>query len=154
MVTQHDFQPIEGVCFWCEPMPAAGLSSLLCKVAAFLQDVDPYAKLTRFDDWLEHDGYCFKRGPVDFAWLFGAMGSPRDLLQAVLDEDFVYTGVEDPARRWYLRFRVEWDDAGFELSGDFAMTLVDGLAEGFATRFVDAGLRREPAAAYFRRITA
>lgn len=153
MASQQDFQPIDGMCFWCERMPAARLSALLCDVFAFVQNVDPYAKITRSADWLEHDGLFFKEDQVDFAWLFGAVGSPRELLEATPDDDFVYCGVEDGARRWYLRFRVEWDEAGVELSGDCALALADELAEGFAMRFADRELFREPASAYFLRIT-
>ncbi|UYV11973.1 MAG: hypothetical protein NCW75_11785 [Phycisphaera sp.] len=153
MATQYDYEPIDGVCFWCEPMPAARLSALLKDVVAFLHNVDPHAELTRFHDWLQHDGLHFFVGSVVFARLFSDVSSPRDLLVATPEDDLVYCGVEDRSRRWYLRFRVEWDDAGFELSGDFALVLVDALAEGFATRFADRGLYREPAAEYFRRIT-
>ena len=153
MATRHDFQPIDGVCFWCEPMPAALLSPLLCDVAAFLQQLDPHAELTRFDDWLEHDGLHFFFGPTDFSRLFACVGSPRDLLDATPEDDYVYCGFEDSARRWYLRFRVEWDEAGAELSGAFALVLTNALAEGFAARFADRGLHIEPAADYFRRVT-
>jgi hypothetical protein len=153
MATQYDYEPIDGVCFWCEPMPVDRLPALLKEVVGFLQAVDPHAEITRFHDWLQHDGLHFLIGPQDFAQVFRDVASPRDLLLATPDDDLVYCGLEDNARRWYLRFRVEWDDAGFALSGDFALTLVDGLAEAFATRFADRGLHREPAAAYFRRIT-
>lgn len=154
MATQEDFRPIDGVCFWSEPMPAARLSAVLCDVAAFLQNVDPHAAISRAHDWLEHDGLHFPVGPASFSQLFEAVGSPRDLLFSTPGDDLVYCAFEDAARRWYLRFRAEWDDAGYELAGDFAVVLLDALAGPFAARFADHGLHREPAAAYFQRITA
>lgn len=153
MANQQDFEPIDGVCFWCEPMPAVRLSGLLCEVAAFLQDVDRHAAITQADDWLEHDGLYFRKEPVDFSTFFESIGSPRALLGATPEDEYVYCGFEDGARRWYLRFRVEWDEVGFEISGDFALTLNDVPAESFESKFKDHGLHRESAAEYFRRIT-
>ncbi len=153
MADSQVFDPIDGVCFWCEPMPAARLSVLLCEIAAFLQDNDPHAAITRVEDWLEHDGRFVREGPTDLAAVFESVGSPRDLLRATPEDEDVYRGFVDVARRWYLRFRIVWDEAGVNLAGDFALALVDELAEQFSNRFEHHALRHELAFAYFGRIT-
>ncbi|MDY7109724.1 MAG: hypothetical protein SYC29_13900 [Planctomycetota bacterium] len=138
--------------FWTKPIPAPQLSTWLCEVAAFLQQLDPHAAMKRYDDWLEHDGLHFDRGAITFPELFSAIGSPRDLLAATPDDDRVCVGVADERGRWYLRFRLEWDDDGRELTGFFDVTLRHELADRFRTELDTRSLIVEPSAAYFARI--
>ncbi len=108
--------------------------------------------MKRCDDWLEHDGLHFDRGAMTFEELFFAIGSPRELLTATPDDDHACVGVADERGRWYLRFRLEWDDDGQGLMGFFDVTLLPELADQFHRGLNTQSLITEPSAAYFDRI--
>ena len=103
----------------------------MCRIASFLQNASPYAGLHRYEDWWEHDGLHFYRGPIDFNVLYGMINSPRNLLQSTPADDFVHVGVAPEDNSWYLRYRAEWDDEGFNLIGSCALVLPQMLAEKF-----------------------
>ena len=105
------FNRPSGNCFqFGDEVPAADLSTLLCRVVSFLQEVDPYTKLHKYDDWWEHDGLHFSRGPIDFDAFFGLVNSAKRLLETTPDDDYVFVGIAPEDNSWYLRYRVEWDD--------------------------------------------
>ena len=61
-------------------------------------------------------------------------------------------GVADDQGRWYLRYRLEWDDDGQSLTGFFALTLVPLLTEAFGREFGQSDLIIESSREYFDRI--
>lgn len=127
----------KGTNFRCkDELPASDLAKTLCRIASFLQGLEPYEKLERYDDWWEHDGLHFDRGSMDFNQLFAKINSPRALLGTVPDDDRVFVGIAPLAGGWYLRFRVEWDDEGFDLRGRFDITLHESLVQPFRTEVV------------------
>jgi hypothetical protein len=103
----------------------------LCRIASHLQWLDPFIKLVRVDDWYNHDGLYFERGPTDFYGLFQLIQSPRELMRATPDDDYVHVAVVPENRRWYLRFRAEWDEPGETLIGHYSVTLCDELLDRF-----------------------
>ena len=122
----------QGVCFLFDGgLSAPTLSHTLCRIVNFLQGVEPYVKLQHYEDWWEHDGLHFHRGPTDFNALYGMVNSPRQLLASTPADAYVFVGVAPDDSSWYLRFRVEWDDEGFNLSGGCAVILPAPLAEKF-----------------------
>ena len=122
----------QGVCFlFGDELPAPVLSGVLCKITNFLQDVAPYAKLERYDDWWEHDGLHFHRSSVDFDVLYGMINSPKNLLESTPEDDSVFVGVAPNDNAWYLRYRVEWNDEETNLVGSCAVILPQPLAERF-----------------------
>ncbi len=126
------FVKAQGICFlFGDELPASDLSSILCKIANFLQDVAPYAKLQRYDDWWEHDGLQFHRGSTDFDALYRMVNSPKNLLESTPDDDSVFVGVAPDNNAWYLRYRVEWDDEETNLVGSCAVVLPKPLTEKF-----------------------
>lgn len=106
---------------------------------------------------MEHDGLHFHRSLLDFHGFFEMVKSPRDLFAATPGDEDVFVGVSPEVRSWYLRFRVSWDDNGFELSGRFDITVPHTLAERFRTEVLGrarTGIREQDADSYFRSITA
>jgi hypothetical protein len=78
------------------------------------------------------------------------------LLEIVPDDDSVFVGVAPVTGRWYLRFRLEWDDEGFDLLGRFDITLPESLVEQFRTEVVrplSLGLSEQDADSYYDSIT-
>jgi hypothetical protein len=131
------FRPPHGVCFASEKQcQLAQVSRDLCKIAAYLKSLDLFGRLVRYDDWYNHDGLYFERGLTDLHGLFQLVQTPRDLLAATPDDDYVYLGVVPEDRRWYLRFRAEWDDQGEALVGAYSVTLSDALRETFEAEIV------------------
>lgn len=129
-----DFVKPEGVCFlFGDDLPAPILSGVLCKITNFLQNVAPYAKLHRYDDWWEHDGLHFQRSLIDFDALYQMINSPKNLLESTSDDFAVFVGVAPDDNAWYLRYRVEWDDDESNLIGSCAVILPQHLAEKFRT---------------------
>jgi hypothetical protein len=146
----------KGTNFRCtDALAARDLSNALCRVASFLQGVEPYEKLERYDDWWEHDGLHFDRSSMDFNQLFAMINSPRALLETVPDDDYVFVGVAPVAGGWYLRFRVEWDDDGFDLLGRFDVTVPESLVGQFRTEVVwplSLDLSEQDADSYYQSI--
>jgi hypothetical protein len=124
-------------------------------VAAYLQNTKPHAELRRYEDWWEHDGLHFYREDIDFHALFEIVGTPRSLLEATLDDEYVRIGIAPDDVKWYLRFRAEWDETGSKVAGDFDITLPEEMELAFR-RDVLPGighrLEEEPATTYYRRI--
>ena len=122
----------QGVCFLFDGgLSATILAHTLCRIVNFLQGVEPYATLQHYEDWWEHDGLHFYRGPADFNTLYGMVNSPRNLLASTPGDEYVFVGIAPEDSSWYLRFRVEWDDEGFDLSGRCAVILPAPLEEKF-----------------------
>jgi hypothetical protein len=146
----------KGTNFQCADVTASDLAKALSRIASFFHCLDPYEKLKRYDDWWEHDGLHFDRASVDFNQLFAMIKSPRALLETVPDDDFVFVGVGPFAGGWYLRFRVEWDDEGFDLRGSFDVTVPESLAQQFRTEVVrplSLDLSEQDADSYYDSIT-
>lgn len=145
----------KGTNFRCtDPLSAKDLVQVPCRVASFLQGVEPDEKLERYDDWWGHDGLHFDRSSVDFDQLFAMINSPRALLETVPGDDYVFVGVAPIAGGWYLR--VEWDDEGFDLQGSFDITVPDALVEQFRTEVVwplSLDLSQQDADSYYDLIT-
>jgi hypothetical protein len=126
------FKRPAGVCFqFGDELPAVDLSSLLRKITGFLQDLDPHAKLNRFDDWWEHDGLHFEREKVNFTRVFAMVNSPQSMLESTPNDDFVFVGIAPEDISWYLRYRVDWDDAGTAIVGRCELLLSEAAAVDF-----------------------
>jgi hypothetical protein len=131
------FRPPRGECFASESeCQLTKVSRDLCKIAAHLQSLDLFAKLMRYDDWYNHDELYFERGSIDFHGLFQLVQTPRDLLAATPDDEYVHVGVVPEDRSWYLRFRAEWDEQGESLVGEYSVTLSDALLEVFEAEII------------------
>jgi hypothetical protein len=132
-----EFSKPQGINFSCvDNVSAEELALALCKTASFLQAVDPYVTLQRYDDWWEHDGLHFCRGETDFDGLFKMTRSPKELLQAMTADDEVFVGVAPDDGKWYLRFYLFWDDDGFRLLGRFDLTLPPRLEAEYQVEVV------------------
>jgi len=139
-----DFVEPQGICFCFEvELPAIDLTDVLCKIASFLQAVEPYVRLRRYDDWWEHDGLHFSRGEADFNTLFQMVGSPKRLLESTPSDDFVFVGIAPENNAWYLRYRVEWDEDESNLIGTCAVILPEHLVEKFRIEVL-ARIRPQP----------
>jgi hypothetical protein len=112
------------------------VSSDLCRIASHLQCLDPYVKVALYDDWYNHDELYFECGSTDFHGLFGLVQTPRELMRVTPDDEYVYKGVMPVNRRWYLRFRAEWDEPGETLVGHYSITLAEDLFEQFQAAVV------------------
>ncbi len=136
-------------------LSAPELARLLCRIASYLQNIEPYIKLHRYDDWWEHDGLHFHKSPINFDELFYIVNSPRSLLEAMPGDDFVCIGIAPYNSSWYLRFYLDWDDEGFLLWGKFDITLPNGLAESFrneVARDLGIQLKEQDAESYYQSI--
>ena len=146
----------QGVCFLFDGgVSTPTLSHTLCRIVSFLQEVEPYTKLQHYEDWWEHDGLHFHRGSIDFNALYGMVNSPRSLLAATPADDYVFVGVAPDDSSWYLRFRAEWDDEGFSLSGSCAVILPASLAERFRKEVLanlDAQAEEKDSALYYQEV--
>jgi len=131
------FSAPRGVTFTCEGAYLLGaISRELCKIAAFLQALDPFSRLMRYDDWYDHDGLYFERCEMDFHGLFQLVQTPRALLEATPGDADVYVGIAAEDSGWYLRFRTDWDDRDENLMGVYSLTLSQGLVDKFEGEFV------------------
>jgi hypothetical protein len=152
----EDFKPPDGINFHCsEPMPIADLSSILCKIVSYLQSIDQYAKLRRYDDWWEHDGRHFYRNELDFHGLFEIVGNSRALFESMPGDEYVRIGIAPVDVRWYLRFYTNWDQSGSKFEGDFDITLPDERTVAFRDQLlheIPHQLKKENARSYFQRI--
>ena len=150
----RQFVKPRGVCFLFDgELPAPILSNILCRILNFLQDVAPYTKLQHYEDWWEHDGLHFHRGLIDFDALYGMVNSPQNLLASTPADAYVFVGVAPDDSSWYLRFRAEWDDAGFNLIGGCAIILPISLEERFRNEVLlnlDTKAEEKDAAVYYR----
>ena len=136
-------------------LSAVVLSTSLCQIASFLQTVNPYSKLHTQQDGREHgvSGWPFTpEKPITFHDFFRTVGSPRELLWASSDDEGVFLGIAPDDNSWYLRFRVGWDEEGFNLVGRFDFTLPTEMAETFRREVladIPAALEEQDADAYF-----
>jgi hypothetical protein len=150
--------PPQGVAFYTDrENPIINVSRDLCRVSAFLQELQLYPKLIRIADWWEHDGLYFDKGPLSFHDLFGIVGTPRSLLEAMPGDDLVFVGVSNNDRSWYLRFFVDWDYEDEHLLGGFSLTIDSSLAARFQTNVVSVLqclVHQAAADEYFARIHA
>jgi len=125
----------QGICFFFgNELPALALSNVLCKIVNFLQEVAPYSKLQRYNDWWEHDGLHFHRGTIDFDALYQMINSPKNLLESTPEDDSVFVGVAPNDNAWYLRYRAEWNDEESNLVGSCAVVLPQPLTEEFRAK--------------------
>ena len=149
--------PPDGTVFFATgDNPLALVSRDLCKIAAFLQEREPYAKLNRFDDWWQHDGLHFEKGSLDLHGLFGIVGTPRSLLEVMTGDDRVFVAVAPVDRSWYLRFLADWDANDESLVGEYSITVNEellALFEGVVPK-LSCPIEREQAPSYFARIEA
>jgi hypothetical protein len=134
------------------------LSKSLCWIARFLQSVDPYAKLRMHYDWRQHgvSGYPFvMEKDITYHEFFTKIGSPRDLLRVCSDDERVFVGVAPADDAWYLRFRCEWDEDGFNLNGTMDFTLPKSMAAPFQTEvlsYLQIKLQEQDEDSYFAEI--
>ena len=141
-----------------EDLHAIVLSKSLCWTARFLQSFDPYAKLRMHYDWREHgvSGSPFQmEKAISFHDLFTSIGSPKDLLRVCSDDDRVFVGIAPSDDAWYLRFRSEWDEDGFNLIGRFDITLPKEMAKQFQSEVLpdlQIELEEQDADAFFAEI--
>lgn len=146
----------QGVCFlFGDEVPAPVFSNVLCRIVNFLQDVEPYAKLQKYEDWWEHDGLHFYRSSMDFNALYGMISSPQHLLESTPADAYVFVGVASDDSSWYFRYRVEWDDEGFNLLGSCVITLPQSLAEKFRNEVsekLDIKVKEEDSETYYQEV--
>jgi hypothetical protein len=152
------YLPPEGLTFRTDgDAPLEDVSSDLCRIAAFLQRLDPSAKLSRFHDWWEHDGLHFPKGSTNYHGLFQHVATPRSLMESMTGDHRVFIGLSPEDRDWYLRFFADWDEHDTNLIGEYSISLAESLVQLFDNE-VAASLRcptiREDALAYFQRIEA
>ncbi|MBW3637126.1 MAG: hypothetical protein KY445_11795 [Armatimonadetes bacterium] len=116
----NNFQKPQGIAFAFRGLDAAILARALCLTASLIQNSEPYGlKLQKYEDWWQHDGLRFAKGVLSLHELFEMVESPRSLLWATPADSDVCVGIAPEKGGWYLRFRLEWDDAGFDLTGTF-----------------------------------
>jgi hypothetical protein len=127
----HFVKP-QGVAFlFGDELPASVLSNVLCKITNFIQNITPYTKLHRYDDWWEHDGLHFHRRLIYFGDLYEMLNSPKNLLESTPDDFAVFVGIAPEDNTWYLRYRVEWNDEESHLIGSCSIVLPQSLMERF-----------------------
>lgn len=127
-----NFTKPKGINFsFSNDLPAVELSRALCKTASFIQQINPYEKLYRYDDWWEHDGLHFYREKISVEKLFELVNSPKSLLEAMTGDFNVFIGIAPENNSWYLRFYLEWDEEDANLVGRFDITLPQSLAEQY-----------------------
>jgi hypothetical protein len=132
------FTKPKGINFSCsEALPAAALSRALCKTASFIQQLDPYARLERYDDWWEHDGLHFHRESVNVEKLFDIARSPKSLLEAMPGDHDVFIGIAPKDNAWYLRFYLDWEENEINIVGRFDITLPPALASKYKDEVID-----------------
>ena len=122
---------------------------------SFLQSLNPYVKLHKYEDWWEHDGLHFYREEVNFDRLFNIINSPRSLLESMPGDEDVFLGIAPDDDSWYVRFYLAWDDEGFDLLGRFDITVPQALAERYIKEVVgglDIGMAQQDAEAYYKSI--
>jgi hypothetical protein len=150
--------PPDGVVFFTPPEnPVIAVSRDLCKIAAFLQNREPYGNLRRFDDWWEHDALYFDKGEVDIHGLFNLIETPRSLLGSMPGDHRVFVGVAGGNHSCYVRFFVDWDERNENILGEYSITLSPLLAALFQREVVPSltcAVDYEDAARYFGRIKA
>lgn len=116
------FVPPIGACYFTDDVvKVEELRLALRDIVPIFRNAEPFAKLKLYDDWWEHDGLHFDRGPLDFDSLFSLIRSNQSLLDSTPSDDFVYVGIAPEDNSWYLRYRVEWDDDGSELESNLAV---------------------------------
>jgi len=115
------------------------------------------ARLIRADDWWEHDGLHFEKGPTDFHTLVQLVAPPQSLLQSMPGDHRVFVGIGACDRSWYLRFFADWDDRGETLLAEYSLTIREQAAENLEVTVVpslECTILREDSARYFERIRA
>lgn len=144
----------KGINFSCEnDMPAIELSKLLCKTASFIQQISPYEKLERYDDWFEHDGLHFHRKSINFDEFFRIVNSPKSLLEEIPRDDSVFIGIAPANNTWYLRFYLDWDENEENLFGRFDVTFPKATAENYefeVLRQSNAEMKKQIAESYYQ----
>ena len=131
------------------------LSQILCKTVSFIQQLKPYEKLEKFDDWWEHDGLHFHRGEIGFDELFKIIDSPENLLRAMTGNFDVFVGVAPKDNSWYLRFYLDWEENEENSVGRFDVTFPPKLAEIFEKQILKQfglEIKRQNAAQYYQSI--
>lgn len=119
-----EFVRTQGFCFFTEDeIDVITISLTLRDAARFFQATDPNAKLYRYDDWWEHDGFHSEHGSLDFSDLLALLSTPRTLLESTPDEHAVFVGIAPEDSRWYMRYRIDWNDEETGLTGRFAVIL-------------------------------
>jgi hypothetical protein len=73
---------------------------------------------------------------MDMRGLFALVDSPRSLFSAMPGDADVRIGIAPGDCTWYLRIYVVWTDDGWNLCGDFDLTLPDRLVSQFRDRIV------------------
>jgi hypothetical protein len=146
----------EGINFSCsDDLSAPVLSQALCRTVSFLQSLNPYQKLHKYEDWWEHDSLHFYRESVNFDTLFNIINSPRSLLYSMPGDEGVFIGVAPDDSSWYLRFYLAWDDEGFNLLGRFDITVPPALTQRYMKEVVERvniGMKQQDAGAYYKSI--
>ncbi len=129
---------------------------MLRRVSSFLEglavDLPP---LIRYDDWWEHDGLHFERGRLTFRDLWQIAQTARSLLNATPDDHAVFIGIAPEDNRWYLRFRVEWDEDDNDIVGRFTVIVPSDIAERFRNEVVPRlpiGLEEAEARQYYEKV--
>ena len=136
-------------------LSAVELSKALCRISSFVQSIDPYIKLDRYDDWWEHDGLHFRRNRLTVEDLFSLVGTPRSVLESMSGDEDVFVGILDTNRSFYLRFYLTWSDDDSSLVGRFDITFVDSVALRFKDKVLAAleiNLREADATEYYKAI--
>ena len=146
----------DGVNFSCaEDVPADKLSNILRETVSFIRQIEPSAKLERYDDWWEHDGLHFHRGSIKIEELSGIVDSPKLLFEAMPGDFEVFVGIAPENNSWYLRFYLDSDENDENLIGRFDITFAGATAEIFQKEILerfDLEMRKRDAQIYYQSI--
>jgi hypothetical protein len=147
----------KGVNFSCtKELPAVKLSKILCRTTSFIQQLEPYAKLERYDDWWEHDGLHFYRKSIKIEELFTIVNSPKSLLESMPGDFDVSIGLAPENQSWYLRFYLDWDEDDNNLVGRFDVTFSSEIAKNFKAEVLskfDFEMVEQDSESYYQTIT-
>lgn len=153
-----EFTKPEGINFSCaQEISAVELSKVLCRIVSFVQWLEPYIKLERYDDWWEHDGLHFYRNSISFDALFKLVNSPKSLLDEMPGDFQVFVGIAPENHSWYLRFYLDWDETDENLIGRFDVTFPREISDKFRKEVLnnfDLNIAEQDAEKYYQSITA
>lgn len=133
------------------------LCHCLKMILEFLKEKDGDIKLTRYDDWWEHDGLMINKGHVDFNEIIQVVQNPELIEKEMPGDHYVKIEICPKDERWYLRFYIDIEDEDTVKYTEFDLTIPFEWAEEFKNKVapnLDIEILSEPSLEYFSRIMA
>lgn len=127
----------------CRHLHAGDMSRVLSRTVGFVGRLAPPARLERYDNWWEQRHLYFFCNYLTVSQLSDIVKSPRNLLEVMHCDRCVFVGPISGENSWCLRFYLSWDGEGFNLSGEFDLTLPQGLAAQYRVVMDAAGVELE-----------